>query len=247
MALKSLNVHELELYYMPIVDAQTGKIKSLEALLRWFSNSLGSVSPAEFIPLAENIGAYHKIDLWVLEQAFRESQKLREHFGESLKISINISAAELSRADFAEKLHYLVDKYQVLPSMFILEITETFYKDQDHSTPELSLLRDLNKIGFLLALDDFGAGYTSLIQLVEFPISIVKLDRSFIEKTMVNGKETVLQSLVEFCHSQQLRVTAEGVETKEYSKKLQQAGCDYLQGYYYSKPLPPDKLKSVMT
>jgi len=82
---------------------------------------------------------------------------------------------------------------------------------------------------------------------VEFPISIVKLDRSFIEKTMVNGKETVLQSLVEFCHSQQLRVTAEGVETKEYSKKLQQAGCDYLQGYYYSKPLPPDKLKSVMT
>lgn len=130
--------------------------------------------------------------------------------------------------------------------MSILEITETFYKNQAHSTSELSLLRDLNKIGFQLALDDFGAGYTSLIQLVEFPISIVKLDRSFIEKTMMKGKETVLKSLVEFCHSQQLLVTDEAIETKEYSKKLQQTGCDYLQGYCYSKPLPPDKLMSVM-
>ncbi len=246
MALKSLNVHELELYYMPIVEAKTGTIKSVEALLRWFSKSLGSVSPAEFIPLAENIGTYHKIDLWVLEQAFRESQKLRDHYGESLKISINLSAAELSRTDFAEKLYFLVDKYQVLPSMFILEITETFYKAQDNSTSEISLLQDLNKIGFQLAIDDFGAGYTSLMQLVEFPISIVKLDRSFIEKTMMKGKETVLQSLVEFCHSQQLLVTAEGVETKEYSKKLQQTGCDYLQGFYYSEPLPSDKLMTEL-
>lgn len=246
MGLKRLDVNELELHYMPIVDAKTGEIQSLEALLRWFSTSLGSVSPAEFIPLAENIGVYQQIDLWVLEQSFRESQKLREHFGYSVKISINISAAELSRADFFDKLHYLVSKYQVNPSMFILEITETFYKDQEHSTSELRVLRTLNEFGFQLALDDFGSGYTSLIQLVEFPISIVKIDRAFIEKTMVKGKETVLQSLIEFCHSQQLLVTAEGVETEEFGEKLRQAGCDYLQGFYYSKPLPPDKLMSLM-
>jgi c-di-GMP phosphodiesterase len=244
MALKNLDVGELELYYMPIVDAKSGEIKSFEALLRWFSKSLGSVSPAEFIPLAENIGVYHEVDLWVLEQAFRQSKMLREHFGQSVKISINISAAELSRTDFIAKLQNLVEKYQVLPSMFVLEITETFYNDQDHSTNELQLLRALKDTGFQLAIDDFGSGYTSLMQLVEFPVSIVKLDRTFIEKTMANGKETILRSLVEFCHSQQLFVTAEGVETKEYSEKLKQAGCDYLQGYYYSKPLPPDELMS---
>jgi len=244
MALKNLDIRELELYYMPIVDAQTGEIKSLEALLRWFSKSLGSVSPAEFIPLAENIGVYREIDLWVLEQAFRESKMLREHFGQSIKISINISAAELSRTDFIDKLQILVEKHNVLPSMFVLEITETFYNDQEHSATELQLLRALKDTGFHLAIDDFGSGYTSLMQLVEFPINIVKIDRTFIEKTMVSGKETILRSLVEFCHSQQLLVTAEGVETKEYSEKLKQAGCDYLQGYYYSKALPPDELMS---
>ncbi|MFT5699205.1 MAG: diguanylate cyclase (GGDEF)-like protein [Desulforhopalus sp.] len=242
--LKSLDVNELVLYYMPIVDAKTGQIKSLEALVRWFSPSLGFVSPAEFIPLAENIGVYQKIDLWVIEEAFRESPRLRTHFGESLKISINISAAELSRIDFLDKLQGLIDKHQILPPMFILEITETFYKD--NSTAELRLLQALSTIGFQLAIDDFGSGYTSLIQLVEFPINIVKIDHSFIDKTIENGKETVLDSLVKFCHSQQLSITAEGVETEEYSKRLTQAGFDYLQGYFYSRPLPPDELMSIM-
>ncbi len=240
--LKRLNFNELELYYMPIIDAKTGSVASLEALVRWFSATLGFVSPVEFIPIAETMGAYHEIDLWVVEESFQRSEMLRGHFGASVKISINISAAELDRADFIEKLQHLVNKYQITPSMFVLEITETFYQEPEHSETKLQLLQSLKEIGFQLAIDDFGSGYTSLMQLVEFPINIVKLDKEFIEKTLASQKETVLNSLIEFCHSQQLRVTAEGIETEVYAQKLKQASCDYLQGYYYSKPLPLDEL-----
>jgi diguanylate cyclase (GGDEF)-like protein len=242
MQLKKLKLDEFELYYMPIVNLETGEIHSFEALLRWHSKSLGSVSPAEFIPLAESLGVFQKIDLWVLERAFAEAVDFRERFGEQMRISINISAAELSQANFVTKLFQLVKAYQVDPSMFTLELTETFY--QDNNTLGPPLLSALADAGFHLAIDDLGSGYSSLLQLVEFPISMVKLDKTFIEKSLANANLRILQSLVEFCHVQNLDVTAEGVEDESSIKALSEAGCDYLQGYYFSKPLPlADALK----
>lgn len=234
--LKKMNFSEFELYYMPIVNAKTGSIHSFEALLRWFSQELGPVSPAEFIPLAESIGLYKEIDMWVLEQAFSHSQVLRERYGEKIRISINISAAELSQKGFLDDLTPLLDKHKVTPFMFTLEITETFY--QGHSDYGLDTLHSLSKAGFQLAIDDLGSGYTSLLQIVEFPVNMVKLDKAFVDKTIATDKLNVLWSLVDFCHAQQLDVTAEGVEQHQDMLELMQAGCDYLQGYYFSQPVP---------
>lgn len=234
--LKQLDTDELELYYMPIVDAATRQIHSFEVLLRWFSKTLGQVSPAEFIPLAESLGIYQKIDLWVIERAFAEAATLKGRFGERIRVSINISAAELSQKDFVDKVFRLAEMYRVEPSMFTVEITETFY--QDHRASGSGLLYALSEAGFQLAIDDLGSGYSSLLQLVEFPISMVKIDRAFVEKSIANDNVRVLKSLVEFCHVQELQVTAEGVEDEATIELLREAGFDYLQGFYFSKPLP---------
>lgn len=176
----------------------------------------------------------------VLDRAFAQLSLIRNRFGEKTGVSVNLSAAELSTGKFLDDLHPLVDKYGVPPSMITLEITETFY--QEHSAVGLEVLKKLSDAGFNLAIDDFGSGYTSLLQIVEFPMHTVKLDRTFVVKTISTGKTSVLKSLVEFCHSQNLAVTAEGVETYEEMTILTQAGCDYLQGFYYSKPVPLDNL-----
>lgn len=240
--LKQLDTAELELYYMPIVDAEKGSIICFEALLRWFSKTLGQVSPAEFVPIAESLGVYRQIDLWVIERAFAESEKLKIAYGEHIRVSINISAAELSQNDFVSEVFYLADKYQISPSMFTFEITETFY--QNHASSELELLHTLNKEGFQLAIDDLGSGFSSLLQLVEFPISMVKLDRTFVDKSLAGSNLRTLKSLVEFCHVQELKVTAEGVENEADVAVLRQAGCDFLQGFYFSEPLPISEIIS---
>jgi len=240
LQLKQLDTSELQLHYMPIVDADTGSIVSFEVLLRWLSKTLGPVPPAEFIPVAESLGIFQKIDLWVIDQAFRQSAALRERFGEQIRVSVNISAAELASEDFVDKVIGLAGEHGIDPSMFTVEITETFY--QDHSAFGQIFLRRLREAGFQLAIDDLGSGYTSLLQLVEYPIGIVKLDKKLIDKSLASGNDRVLKSLVEFCHVQELKVTAEGVETAEACRVLRLIGCDYLQGFYFSRPLPLDEI-----
>ncbi len=238
--LKHLDYKEFELYYMPIIKSSNREVYAFEALLRWSSKDLGPVSPAEFIPLAESVGIYQEIDLWVLERAFNDSKVIQDVFGDQVRVSINISAAELSQKDFVEKIYPLLEKHKVNPLSFTLEITETFY--QDHSDSGQHLMQTLNKSGFQLAIDDLGSGYTSLLQLVEFPISIVKLDRTFVVKSLASENQKTLHALVEFCHAQGLKVIAEGVETEHEAKVLVQNGCDYLQGFHFSKPIALSEL-----
>ncbi|WP_028582236.1 putative bifunctional diguanylate cyclase/phosphodiesterase [Desulfogranum japonicum] len=242
--LKKLNYEELELHYMPIVRSDSETIYSFEALIRWFSPTLGFVPPAEFIPIVESLGIYRDVDLWVIDQAFMHSRQLREHFGNQVKVSINISAAELSKANFQQEILPIIKQHDIDPSMFTLELTETFY--QKHSDTGLTNLTDLGNLGFELAIDDLGSGYTSLLQLVELPIHMVKLDKTFVEKTLASGKHTLLRSLIDLCHAQKILVTAEGVETGEDAIQLREAGCDCLQGYYYCKPFPlPELIQKV--
>ena len=243
IALKNIDFKEFEIFYMPIIDSRTGKIHSLEALLRWFSKTLGPVSPAEFIPLAEGLGIFRDIDLWVLDQVFGQAAMLQDRFGKEITISINISAAEFSDENFTSFIFPLLESHDIAPEIFTLEITETFY--QDHSETGLKTLQSLSDAGFQLAIDDLGSGYTSLLQLVEIPVDIVKIDRSFIEKTLSTGKKKTLHSLIDFCHSQNLLVTAEGIETEEILCQLKDINCDYLQGFYFSKPLPPEELMKL--
>jgi diguanylate cyclase (GGDEF)-like protein len=238
--LKQLDFDEFDLHYMPIVDAHSHQIVAVEALVRWHSKTLGTVSPAEFIPIAESIGAFRAIDRWVIFRSRRDLPALQGALGNQLKVSVNVSAAELESREFLNEIATLVEQGRIEPEHFEFEITETFHINNRVDSEDI--LRCLGALGFSISIDDFGTGFTSLIQLVEYPINKIKLDKSFLEKVIERDRTTILCSLVEFCKSQNFSITAEGVETMEQVDILRQAGCDYLQGYHFYKPAPLDAL-----
>ena len=231
---------ELRLVYQPVHDVSAGAYRSCEALLRWRSPSIGDVGPHEFIPIAETSGNYKKIDFWVVGQALRDYPSLRAHFGVDFKLSVNLSSAELSDPQLEAFLVESCENSGVSPSSLILEITETFEFLDGVSANQL-LVR-LKQQGFGIAIDDFGTGYTSLLQMIEYPANIIKLDRQFINRLNELKNHNVLKPLINLFHSQKIRVTAEGVETAEVRQWLELAGCDSLQGYYFSKPVDLESL-----
>jgi len=237
--LKKKDFSEFVLYYMPLIDAKSGHIMGVEALLRWFSSELGVVSPAEFIPIAESRGLFEDLDLWVFNRALDDLDSLQDILGESGKLSINISSAQLGSNVFFLNLMSALQKKGCLSQYLELEITETF--EAIMSSQVEANLNLFKQAGFSLALDDFGAGHTSLIQLMDYPIDVIKIDKSLIDRMMGGGLNLVI-ALIHFCKRQDIFVTAEGVETAEQAEALREAGVDALQGYYYDQPLALDKL-----
>jgi diguanylate cyclase (GGDEF)-like protein len=240
VALAVLPYAEFQLYYMPIVCASSGQVSGVEALLRWKSKSLGWVSPEEFIPVAESTGAFRGIDRWVINQASADVPALVACFGSGMHVSVNISAAELASSEFVNEVSAMVQQGFISSANIELEITETFHLNRSVDGEEM--LGQLRELGFAISIDDFGTGYTSLVQLVEYPIDKIKLDRTFLNKVIQRDRISVVKSLVDFCKSQDFAVTAEGIETMDQVVALTEAGCDYLQGYFYSPALPLDEL-----
>lgn len=231
---------EFTLHFMPIIDSQ-GQVHSCEALLRWTSAHLGTVSPDEFIPIAEASGLFQKVDLWVARQAMQSYSKLQQLFGPDVKLAINVSSAELSGRGFYRAFTQLAQQYEVPPQGIEVEITETYAKE--HSEAVLDRLANLQSKGFSIAIDDFGSGYTSLLQVMDFPVDRVKFDKSLVERLCEADKHELLRSLVQLCHKQQITIVAEGVESSAQKAKLLGAGVDYLQGYLFAKPMPMTQLK----
>ncbi|MCX4027652.1 EAL domain-containing protein [Endozoicomonas sp. SM1973] len=234
--LKKKNFSEFEVYYMPIIDTKKNRVAGVEALLRWHSKALGFVSPAEFIPIAESRGYFEAIDLWVIQQVIHDSKTLLELFGNHLKLSINISSAQLSSQLFSEQIAKLFNQTDLTSVVFQLEITETF-EIQDLTKVENNL-HDLKKLGLSLAIDDFGSGYTSLVQLLNYPIDTIKIDKSLVDMMVDTRRCAMVIALIKYCKQQGFQVTAEGIEREEQASILIEAGCDYLQGFYYAKPEP---------
>jgi len=236
LALKALPFDEFTLYYMPIINPEDGSVKSVEALLRWQSPSLGFVSPVEFIPIGEANGVFEALDLWVVKQALRDTPRLWEVFGEDLITSVNISSAQLNSGEFFLNLMLCFQQSEIPTNRIQLEITETFAVDIGaHAEANLALLK---QAGFILALDDFGTGYTSLSQLVDYPLDVIKIDKSLVDRMVdTRGRDLVL-SLIDFCKRQGFSVTVEGVETAEQAGLLTDGGADTLQGFYFFKPQP---------
>jgi len=232
---------ECHLVYMPLVNSQTRKIEGFETLIRWISPKLGFVGPDEFIPIAEDMGAYEKIDLWVFETALKSYHQLREKVGHDIKLSINLSSAQLTNNKVSVDLILLAKKYQVEPDMIQLEMTETL--NIEYTSNSNILLNVLVTQGFNIAIDDFGTGYTAMHQLIEYPASMIKLDKSFLDKSIEADNQKVLKALISLCHSQGMQVTAEGVETEEIAILLEEMGCDYLQGYFFGKPSEIESLE----
>ncbi|MCV6622029.1 MAG: EAL domain-containing protein [Cellvibrionaceae bacterium] len=232
---------ELQIYYMPIVDAQ-GKLCALEALLRWNSETLGPVPPDEFIPLAESIGAFEKIDLWVISRVFKDFSVLNNTLPTVNRVSINISSAELNSLTFVDKLNRLAKYYRVVNQYYVLEVTETFASGSNEQV--LDNLKGIRKLGFRTAIDDFGTGYTSLMQMLDYPVDVIKFDRSLIKRIGQQENAETARSLVNLCKLQGLFVVAEGIETKGQSDLFNEIGCDYQQGYFHGKPAPLESLQA---
>jgi len=224
--------------YMPFVDSDKKSLKGFETLVRWHSPILGFVGPDEFIPIAENIGLYQAIDRWVIRHAMASYQLISGYVGGEFQLSINLSSANLNSVMFADEIIALAQAYQLEPNWLEFEITETFDAGYDHDL----LLAKLSEYGFNLAIDDFGSGYTSITQLVQYPVQKIKFDRLFLNTLLAENKPQIIKPLIDLCHSQSMLVTAEGIETEAMSKWLTDYQCDLLQGYHYGQPMAADKI-----
>ena len=230
---------EFRLVYMPIVDGR-GKVTGCEALLRWESPSLGRVTPDEFIPIAETTGLFSKIDWWVIDRAMAESGQLRKLFGAETILCINISSAELYTRSISDHFCDCAERHGVDPRTIEIELTETFaVKLGEQLRRNIDVLRAK---GFRISIDDFGAGYTSVQQIIEYPAETIKLDRALVESLTVAAALPTLRALIALCHAQDMSVIAEGVDTTEKMGLLAAAGCDFYQGYLITPPLSLDDI-----
>lgn len=236
---KSSVVDELSLNYQPYLSADASHIVGVEVLVRWNSPTLGTVWPDEFIPIAEARGLFGRIDRYVIDKAFSEYAEIQQLLGFGTEISINISSAELDTLTLAEYIEEKRQQYDVKAELIEFEITETY----SYEASEYPLLERLAKLGFQLAIDDFGSGYTSLTQLVQYPVQKIKFDRMFLNSLIETDNKHVLEPLIQLCHLQQKLVTAEGIENEQMHQWLKDYNCDLMQGYHFARPMNMQQLQ----
>lgn len=237
--------NELLLYYQPQVDLKTGKVIGAEALIRWMHPQKGFISPNEFIPLAEETGDIISIGAWVFEVACKQKQKWKSKYGIPFIMSINLSTKQLMQKDLVPYIEELISSTKVSPDELQLEVTETAVMGDLKSA--IDILQQLRSIGIKIALDDFGTGYSSLTYLRELPIDVVKMDRDFIASIeSYQEHEVIVHAVIQLAHVLNLKVVAEGIETKEQLTFLRKYQCDVGQGYLFSKPLPPEEMEDVI-
>jgi len=235
---------EFRLVYMPLLNVKTGELDGFEALLRWESRKLGNVEPDEFVPIAESCGVFAMIDEWVIRTGLSSYPAIRNLLGRDFKLSLNISSAQLQLSNITEVLDRYARRFEIAPCNIQLEITETV--NIEFTSHASAFLNRLSDAGYMLALDDFGAGFTSLLRIVEYPIKMVKFDKRFIEQTLKRGNRQILKPLVELCHSNGLLVTMEGAESQADIDLLSTFDCDYIQGYFLGLPISLTEMEDVL-
>lgn len=224
---------QLRLVYMPALDRE-GAVVSCEVLLRWHSPILGTVSPAEFIPIAERAGLFPKIDSWVIDHALAEYPELVRLFGEGVILAINVSSAQLVDDRICRYLVERAAHHGIEPGRIEIELTETYAAELSKDT--MAVVKGMRQAGFRVAIDDFGVGYTSFQQLLQYPADTIKLDMVIVDSLTRPDMQQSLAALIAFCHAQGKRVNAEGVDNMEKQSALLEAGCDLFQGYLLSPP-----------
>ena len=243
----ALEQKQFQVYYQPKYAILGGKpvLSSAEALIRWHHPELGMISPGIFIPLFENNGLISKLDHFVWKEAAAQIRRWRDQFGITLPVSVNISRVDLFDPGLIPLLRGLVKENGLTPSNLLLEITESAYTE--NSSQIIQIVEELRSLGFRIEMDDFGAGYSSLNMLSEMPTDIIKLDMGFIRNVFRNEKNLhILKMMIGIKNFLAVPIVAEGVETKEQYDLLRELGCDIVQGYYFSPPLPPEKLEPLM-
>jgi diguanylate cyclase (GGDEF)-like protein len=242
---KAINNDELYLVYQPKININTGVISGVEALLRWNHDELGLIPPNEFIPMAEQSSVIKPLTVWVLNTAMRQATAFAKS-GLDIAIAVNISACSLRDDSLVGYTRMLLQKNNIDAERLILEITESAMMQDP--VMGLSLLNQLSNLGVQISIDDYGTGYSSLAYLKRFPVSEMKIDRTFIKDMSVDEDDKlIVGTTIDMGHNFGLRVIAEGVEDGDTANLLKQMGCDQVQGYYYAKPMPVDELYNWMT
>jgi diguanylate cyclase (GGDEF)-like protein/PAS domain S-box-containing protein len=243
---RALERNEFTLHYQPKIDFKTGAISGAEALLRWTHPTRGPISPAQFIPVAEDSGLILPIGSWVLREACRQARAWVDAGLPMTTMAVNVSAKELRDESFLDGVFATLDETRLNPGSLELELTESVL--MKHAESAASILRSVRERGVQVAVDDFGTGYSSLSYLGKFPVDALKIDQSFVGQITAAGDDaSIVTAVISMARSLRLRVVAEGVETLEQLEFLEAHGCDEAQGYYFSRPVPAEQFARLLS
>ena len=244
--IKALDNNEFSLFYQPIISIQTGKISGFEALLRWQQARRGLISPNEFIPIVEENGMIIPLGEWILKTACCQTKMWNQQFPHyPLRMSINLSRRQFDQSNLWQKISEILMHLDLTGACIQLEITESMIM-RDVETAHTSMIR-LKELGIQLAIDDFGTGYSSLSHLHRFPTDTLKIDRSFVSRMEDSSEDReIIQTIVDLGHKLDMNLVAEGVSSKQQLTLLKEAGCQFGQGYYFSKPLPAEEATKLL-
>ncbi|MFD1739571.1 EAL domain-containing protein [Bacillus salitolerans] len=240
---KGLYNNEFYLQYQPKVNLETGEVYGAEALLRWQHPELGVISPVEFIPIAEETGMIIPLGKWILRNACKQNKSWQQSFGSRIEMAVNISSLQFEDSQFIETVKEILEESQLSPQYLGLEITESVMQNIDYSS---CIIQELKNLGIKISIDDFGTGYSSLSVLNQLPIDVVKIDKSFVNEIMTNSNTaSLVKTIIEMGDNFKFDLVAEGIENKQQAEFLIQNGCQFGQGYYYSKPLPANEFEKL--
>lgn len=241
---KALEEGQYVVYYQPKYETKTGKPSGAEALVRWKHPEKGMISPGDFIPLFERNGFITKLDYYVWEEVCKFISRKRKEGKYMPPVSVNVSRMNLYNPKLAEQLQELVEKYEIPASLLNLEITETAYTENPLVLHET--LKRLQEMGFVIMMDDFGSGYSSLNMLKDLTVDVLKIDMFFLSDNLSERAERIIASIVRMAKWLNMQVVVEGVEQTNQVKFLQSIGCDYIQGYYYARPMPMEDYEKII-
>ena len=240
----ALRSHQFQVYFQPKHDIQNNCVSGAEALVRWIHPQLGFVSPGEFIPLFEKNGFLTQLDPYVWEECCREIRRCQQNGIPVVPVSINVSRMLFDVPDLVENLIDLVNSYGVDPSLLHIELTESACAEKAEHIVET--LKKMHDSGFRIELDDFGSGYSTLTSLRTLTLDVMKLDMSLIRYAAKNNDYSLIRYSILLAECLKLQTVAEGIETKEQLDAMKVLGCDYVQGYYYSRPLPREEFETYL-
>jgi diguanylate cyclase (GGDEF)-like protein/PAS domain S-box-containing protein len=242
---QALQRNEFHLVYQPQVDLATGCITGMEVLLRWLHPEMGMISPARFIPVAEETGHIIEIGHWVLREACLQTQRWHEQGFADLQVAVNVSARQFRQEDFAKQVRQVLEETGLAPDCLELELTESMIMQRPERV--VAVMGELRALGVKFSIDDFGTGYSSLSQLKRFPIDKLKIDQSFTRDIGTDANGTAITcAIIALGHSLRLRVVAEGVETHDQQRFLVDNGCHSMQGYLFSRPVAANDFHGLL-